>query len=55
MLLLLIEVKEEPSFLVSIKVVEIMVEIEAEESASFSTSTGQEILQYYGISWMKRQ
>ena len=54
MLLLPIEVEEEASFLVSIRVVEIVVEIVAEEATSFSTSTGQEILRYYGISWMER-
>ena len=47
--------EEEASFLVSIRVIEIMVEIEAEEAASFLISTGQEILRYYGISWMERQ
>ena len=50
-----IEVEEEAFFLTSIRVVGIEVEEEASFAASFSTSMGQEMLRYYGISWMQRQ
>ena len=50
-----IEVEEEAFLLTSIRVVGIEVEEEASFAASFSTSMGQEILRYYGISWMERQ
>ena len=50
-----IEVEEEAFFLTSIRVVGIEVEEEASFAASFSISMDQEMLRYYGISWMERQ